>query len=102
MTEKLQSFGYAEATLIRDCFLGKKDDTFRGHEFHYSSWDLDASSTLHKVKGKRGNPDRVEGYCAGQLLASYIHCHFLSYPGRAVSLIKAAKGAQEIPAGRVF
>jgi len=91
MTEKLQSFGYAEATLIRDCFLGKKGDTFRGHEFHYSSWDLDAGFALHQVKGKRGTPDRMEGYCAGQLLASYIHCHFLSYPERAVSFIQAAK-----------
>ncbi len=95
MTEKLQNFGYAEATLIRDCFLGEKGDTFRGHEFHYSSWGLDAGSALHKVNGKRGNPDRMEGYCAGRLLASYIHCHFLSYPERAVSFVKAAKSAQQ-------
>lgn len=93
MTEKLQNFGYAEATLVKDCFLGRKEGAFRGHEFHYSVWNRDLDSAIHKVKGKRGNADRLEGYGAGQLLASYIHCHFLSYPERALAFVKAAQKA---------
>lgn len=96
MAEKLQNFGYAEATLTKDCFLGKKGDSFRGHEFHYSQWSPEPSSFIHDVKGKRGNPNRMEGYLADRLLASYIHCHFLSYPERAVAFVKAAQKAYSL------
>ena len=91
MTEELQNFGYAEAALAKDCFLGRKGDSFRGHEFHYSRWNPEPASAVHEVKGKRGNPGRLEGYGTGHLLASYIHCHFLSYPERAAALINAAQ-----------
>jgi len=96
MTEKLQNFGYAEAALAIDCFLGKKGDSFRGHEFHYSQWSPEPSRAIHDVKGKRGNPNRTEGYLADRLLASYIHCHFLSSPERAVAFVKAAQKAHSL------
>lgn len=90
MTEKLQNFGYAEATLLKDCFLGYKGENFRGHEFHYSLWGQDQQMAIHEVKGKRGAQNRFEGYASDSVFASYIHCHFLSYPERALALVKAA------------
>jgi cobyrinic acid a,c-diamide synthase len=92
MTERLVNFGYCENRLLRDCFLGKNGEQFRGHEFHHSKWDGEGGElSVHQVvKTSRGFA-RLEGYGHHQLLASYVHCHFLSYPQRAEAFVAAAR-----------
>jgi len=91
MTPKLVNFGYCENELLKDCFLGKQGERFRGHEFHYSCWDAEGTESIHRVDKKRRQSSRVEGYIHGNLMASYVHCHFLSYPKRALCLIETAR-----------
>jgi cobyrinic acid a,c-diamide synthase len=75
MHERLQGMGYREASLAGDSLLGPAGVAVRGHEFHYSSCELEneqAPAYIHE-----GSP---EGYAAGDLFASYIHLHFAGYP----------------------
>lgn len=87
MTERLQNFGYQEATALVDTFLLRAGETVRGHEFHYSTWDGPAGAYRVTKRGK----ERVEGYAGGNILASYIHVHFGSKPVLARRLVQAAK-----------
>jgi len=91
MTPRLVHFGYCENELIKDCFLGKQGERFRGHEFHYSRWDAEGRESIHRVDKKRKQIFRPEGYMGGNLLATYVHCHFLSYPQRALCLVENAR-----------
>ncbi len=91
MTGKLVHFGYCENELLSDCFLGGKGEVFRGHEFHYSRWKSEGVDPAHRVEKKRRNDIRNEGYVRNNLLASYVHCHFLSYPKRALTLVEQAR-----------
>lgn len=79
MHERLQSVGYREGILARDCLLGRAGDRLRGHEFHYSSCSIDRqrSPGCGPAYTIDGNP---EGYACGQLFASYIHLHFAGCP----------------------
>jgi cobyrinic acid a,c-diamide synthase len=91
MHERLQGMGYREGVLAGDSLLGPAGVTVRGHEFHYSSCDIDRDGS--RVAGDpRGRPSRSagrpaylvddvpEGYAAGDLFASYVHLHFAGYP----------------------
>ena len=75
MHDSLQGMGYREARVMRDALLGPAGTVVRGHEFHYSSVELDNESLA--AYALDGSP---EGYAAGDLFASYIHLHFAGYP----------------------
>ncbi|HVR87104.1 MAG TPA: cobyrinate a,c-diamide synthase [Planctomycetota bacterium] len=90
MTDRLQNFGYTEATALVDTPLLNAGETVRGHEFHYSAWDGPANAYRVRKRGK----DRVEGYASGNILASYVHVHFASKPGLARRLVAVAKEGQ--------
>lgn len=87
MTDRLQNFGYTEATALVDTPLLRAGENVRGHEFHYSTWDGPANAYRVRKRGK----DRVEGYCEGNILATYVHVHFASKPVLARRLVEAAK-----------
>ncbi len=91
MTGKLVHFGYCENELLSDCFLGQRGEMFRGHEFHYSRWKSEGIGSAHRVEKKRRKDIRNEGYVHYNLLASYVHCHFLSYPKRALAFVQQAR-----------
>jgi len=90
MTKRLQNFGYCENTTLKDTFLDKKGETFRGHEFHYSQWEMEGITPCHSVEKKRRRQIRNEGYASNNIVATYIHCHFLSYPQRALNFLASA------------
>lgn len=75
MHERLQGMGYREGLLFGDSLLGPRGTAARGHEFHYSSCELD--NARHAAYLVDGSP---EGYAAGDLFASYVHLHFAGYP----------------------
>jgi len=63
-------------------------ETLRGHEFHYSTWNsASANKSPAYDLGKKGN----EGVQNGQLIASYIHLHFLACPELASRFVSAAE-----------
>ncbi len=89
MTPKRKVLGYVEVTLQQDTLWGKKGDTCRGHEFHYS--DIIPSSLAPSPPSLQPSPayictyrgnrtPRTGGYCNGNILADYIHLHWASHP----------------------
>ncbi|GJQ58479.1 MAG: cobyrinate a,c-diamide synthase [Candidatus Scalindua sp.] len=96
MTKKLVNFGYCENQMLDDCFLGLKGEQFRGHEFHYSQWNGEGVAAIHRSVKKRRGQERDEGYCFNNVLASYVHCHFLSYSQRAKRFLAKAQDFQQL------
>ena len=89
MTDRLQHFGYCEVE-GRGTFLLKPGETIRGHEFHYSTWDHEGISPAVLARRRRTGSERLEGYAAGQLHASYVHLHFHSCRRLARRFVRAA------------
>ena len=70
MTDRLQYFGYCHARVDQDL-------SFRGHEFHYSSWNQEKSkANAWTVQRHADGRERVEGFKKGNLHASYVHLYF--------------------------
>jgi cobyrinic acid a,c-diamide synthase len=72
--------GYRDVVLTDDCFMGKRGERLRGHEFHYSEIvPGDETGSLLKVYSLRdqdGQELSQEGYIINNSLASYVHLHF--------------------------
>lgn len=86
MLDRPKRLGYAEVTLTKDTLLGRRGETLRGHEFHYSelAGDPPARSgwnTAYLLTDRRAGGEVKEGYGRGRVLASYVHLHFASRPG---------------------
>ena len=100
MHAKLRTLGYREVRLEQDTLLGRKGESLRGHEFHYS--DLAAGhsistsvSTVYSVLGRQGGASRPEGYWINRTLGSYVHIHFGSRPQCARVFADACRGYHE-------
>ncbi len=77
--------GYREIVFDRDTLLGHKGMKIKGHEFHYSyRKDNNGIDTLpFVISPRKGGKARTVGVCTENILASYIHIHFLSCPEAA-------------------
>ncbi|MDY0184369.1 MAG: cobyrinate a,c-diamide synthase [Desulfuromonadaceae bacterium] len=85
MRSRRKCLGYMEATLQQPSIFGCTGTKLRGHEFHYSELCNDPLESqdwhaAYRVRTNRDNSWRDEGYCRGQVLASYIHLHLASAP----------------------
>ncbi len=81
MTKKLQNFGYKEVFLDKECIFGPVGTTLKGHEFHWSTIDIDGKNENFVLTGNVKEDNQVEaGQVCGNVFASYIHLHFLSNP----------------------
>ncbi len=78
MLHRRKVLGYREVTVTGNT-LFPKGSAARGHEFHYSELGPVGRGIrrVYKLKNAFGE-EAVEGYAAGNLLASYVHLHFLS------------------------
>ena len=78
MLDRRKALGYREVT-VTGTTIFPEGETARGHEFHYSEPGPVGSGVkrVYKLKNASGEETR-EGYAAGNLLASYVHLHFLS------------------------
>jgi len=95
MHERLQGMGYRRATLAGDSLLGVAGVTLRGHEFRYSSCELDErGAPAYLVDGE------PEGYAAGDLFASYIHIHFAGHPTALEHWLGRCRARAHRPGGR--
>lgn len=89
MENSLVGMGYVEATARCDSILARAGETLKGHEFHYSSMHgLTEQSAAYTLNGGKGVSPRLEGYTAGNLLASYVHLHLRSNPAAAQRFVK--------------
>ena len=81
------SIGYREAVAQVDSALWSAGEAVRGHEFHYSAVEGDASPAWELTARGR---TRTEGFVAGAVHASYLHVHWAAFPRAARRLVAAA------------
>ena len=87
MTKEKLSLGYAEVEANRPNILMNTGEKARGHEFHYSRWDIElpANQAAYKVLNRN---NRLSSFVKGNILASYIHLHFASNSRLAPQFIR--------------
>ena len=89
MNDKLKTVGYVEAKALGDNVLCRKGTVLRGHEFHFSSMEQEASDFPHAYlfTKKRSGEQYEAGYMDKNILASYLHLHFAGNPQLAAAFV---------------
>ncbi len=100
MTDRLQHFGYVTLTTARDTILAQARDAIKGHEFHYSTWDYQVPEGQTAYVAANHRVRRREGYARANLLASYIHVHFLTNTRWARGFVASAQAWKQARAER--
>lgn len=93
MTPRL-TLGYRTVRAVADSWLWRAGETVRGHEFHYSTWErrpeeLDMLYTC--LPDAFRLDERPEGAHDANVLASYVHVHWLACPHVAARFVAAAR-----------
>ena len=96
LTDRLVRFGYSEVCVVSDCLLGRAGTVARGHSYHYSTIEGEDPevASVYRVHSTLSGAEWREGFTAGNVLASYIHLHFLSNPELVTSFLSAARDPQ--------
>ena len=93
MSGELQALGYVEVATQRRTILGEAGARFRGHQFRYSELDPAPPASeverVYSLRKRRGGETSLEGYCVGNVLASYVHVHWASNPRVAAALVES-------------
>jgi cobyrinic acid a,c-diamide synthase len=96
MTDHLVNFGYAEVRFTEDCLLGAAGTQARGHSFHCSKIaELGPIDQAYRVRYTLSKREEAEGFHVKNVLASYIHLHFLSCPGLAAAFVGNVQRAKQ-------
>jgi len=86
MQRERLTLGYRTVTALRTSSLMERGTRVRGHEFHYSVADPPPPD----LAAYQLAPDnRVEGFCTGSILASYIHLNFAGAPDLARRFVES-------------
>ncbi len=93
MTKKLQTVGYVEAEILKNCVLGKIGDKIRAHEFHFSIAET-FDEKIFKCRRMRTDKEFFAGICKKNLVASYLHVHFAGNSSAASNFIQSCKDFQ--------
>lgn len=95
MTDKLVNFGYAEVSFTSDCLMGAAGTRARGHSFHCSKI-IEAGPVEHvyRTRNSMTGLEESEGFRIQNVLASYMHLHFLSSRGLADAFVRNAERAR--------
>jgi cobyrinic acid a,c-diamide synthase len=100
MTERLVKFGYAEVLFTADCMMGPKGARARGHSFHCSMISgADRLDRVYYLRYSLSRQEEAEGFRVRNVLASYIHLHFLSNPGLATRFVEHAQSSKHAHRG---
>jgi cobyrinic acid a,c-diamide synthase len=93
MCDRLQALGYVEVVTQLPTILGPAGSRFRGHQFRYSQLEPALQDVAHAyaLSMRRAAITQSEGYCRGQLLASYVHAHWASNPEIAAQLVASCE-----------
>jgi len=91
MTRRL-TLGYRTLQIHGNNWLWRDGETIHGHEFHYSVWETDTSikPVYTILPDEWCTEQHSEGAQLGNVIASYIHLHFLAYPVLAERFVSAA------------
>ncbi len=97
MTPRLVDFGYVEVEFTRDCLLGPRGTTIRGHSFHTSRIisGLPAVDTSYRLHFSLSGKDQREGFTRDCVLASYAHLHFRANPTMVPHLMQQIRTARQ-------
>lgn len=93
MTRQL-ILGYRQIRVPADSWLWRAQETMRGHEFHYSTWEnhpMDVPPAYELLPNAFQKESRYEGARVGSVIASYVHLHFLARPELAHRFVQAAQ-----------
>ncbi len=95
MTDRLVNFGYAEVCLTADSLWGAAGTHARGHSFHCSTiTDSGPMDQSYRVSYTLARREEAEGFHIKNVLASYIHLHFLSCPALAATFVENVQRAK--------
>ncbi len=88
--------GYLEVETLRPSAIGPAGRRLRGHEFHASDFPSPPpDQALYRVLNQ---PGRLEGRAVKNVVASYLHVHFVGCPEVAADFVRCCAG--EGPADR--
>ncbi|MCD6292541.1 MAG: cobyrinate a,c-diamide synthase [Deltaproteobacteria bacterium] len=78
MEKRRHRLGYAEVECAQDGLFGKSGTAWRGHEFHWSSPDIEPSFPYAPLRYRRPGETawQAAGYSQERVLGTYIHAHF--------------------------
>lgn len=87
---------YVHGRLEKDCSIGPAGAALMGHEFHHSEMVMD-ENVSYAIRLERGTGIKCgwDGFCQGNLVASYTHIHSASYrgfPGRFIDACRRNRG----------
>ena len=96
MTDRLVNFGYAEVCLMADGLWGTAGTRARGHSFHCSTIiESGPMDQTYRVSYTLARREESEGFHIKNVLASYIHLHFLSCPALAATFVENVQRAKQ-------
>ena len=93
LSERPVGHGYTSVKVVSGNPFYKKGDMIRGHEFRYSTIldiDYQPDEMAFKMERGKGIIDKLDGFCKGNVFATYTHIHTLTTPLWAEGLIKQA------------
>jgi cobyrinic acid a,c-diamide synthase len=96
MQRETLTIGYREVEALRPTPLMLAGTRVRGHEFH---WSLAAAPPRPIAAYQVIGEDRVEGFCVGETLGSYVHLNLAGAPQLAQRFVRTC--ARPRPASRV-
>mgnify|MGYP001557805942 CR=1 FL=1 len=97
MENKRQGLGYITVQALHDNILCKKGETFKGHEFHWSSLHVPEGTLYAYEISKYGdNKPKLDGLIADHVLGSYTHVHFASDPRLIKHFLHSIVGAKHL------
>jgi cobyrinic acid a,c-diamide synthase len=99
MQPRLAALGYREVVALQDTILSAQGERARGHEFHYSTSQIDHKewTYAYEAVGLRGQ--KKEGYAKDNILAGYTHLHFGSNPNMVRRFLAACLNYRQKQAG---
>jgi cobyrinic acid a,c-diamide synthase len=86
------TLGYRDAVAGADSPLWRAGEEVRGHEFHYSRLDPEATDPPAWTLRSRAR-ERAEGVAGATVHASYLHTHWAAFPRAAARFVAAAGAA---------
>jgi len=92
MTNHLQTVGYVEAEILRDCSIGRGGEKIHAHEFHFSAAEISAAEEkIFRCKKLRTGKEFFAGVVKKNLVASYLHVHFAGCPALAENFLRRCR-----------
>ncbi len=87
--------GYLEVETLRPSAIGPARRRLRGHEFHASDFPSPPPDrALYRVLNQ---PGRLEGWAVKNVVASYLHVHFVGCPEVAADFVRSCAGEGPAP-----